>query len=197
MAAGSQRTAISRLGRSKAARSFLDIPRGAGFAARSDSGSPPRGSVIFGSFELRAIFSRAAIHGPILGVGRGRAVHAAFRGPIRAGDRSQYRSFHVTSADFVSNRFLKSSRQSPQRFAHDRLRRADWNGDRVQASRSAELVSVDRPLSDFRHSGKTTAQFTRIRLLVDWWTVRDRGNHWPLFLDAPWTERARRQRVHP
>src|SRR5436305_7140572 len=69
MAAGSQRTAISRLGRSKAARSFLDIPGGAGFAVRSDPGSPPRGAVIFGGFELRAIFSRAAIHESILGVG--------------------------------------------------------------------------------------------------------------------------------
>src|SRR2546423_15286034 len=113
MAAGSQRTAISRLGRSKAARSFLDIPRGAGFAARSDSGSPPRGAVIFGSFELRAIFSRAAIHESILGVGRGRALHDAFRGPIRPGARSQYRGFHVAYAVLVSNRFSDWTRQSP------------------------------------------------------------------------------------
>src|SRR5438552_16808606 len=157
MAAGSQRTAISRLGRSKAARSFLDIPCGAGFAVRSDSSSPPRGAVIFGGFELRAIFSRAAIHESILGVGRGLAVRAAFRGPIGAGDRSQYRSFYVASPDFVSNRFSEGSRQSPQRLAHDRLRCADWNRDRVQASRSAELVSVDRTVSDFRRSGKTMA----------------------------------------
>src|SRR5437763_12154830 len=110
MAAGSQRTAISRLGRSKAARSFLDIPGGAGFAVRSDPGSPPRGAVIFGGFELRTIFSRAAIHESILGVYGGRAVYAAFRVPIRAGDRSQYRSFHFASAEFVSNRVSEGSR---------------------------------------------------------------------------------------
>src|SRR2546429_9869872 len=105
MAAGSQRTAISRLGRPKAARSFLDIPRGAGFAVRSDPGSPPRGAVIFGGFELRAIFSRAAIHESILGVYGGRAVHAAFLGPHRAGVRSQHRRFHVYFADFFSKRY--------------------------------------------------------------------------------------------
>src|SRR5216683_991053 len=55
MAAGSQRTAISRLGRSKAARSFLDIPRGAGFAVRSDSGSPPRDAV-FSAASSCALF---------------------------------------------------------------------------------------------------------------------------------------------
>src|SRR2546430_17555369 len=105
MAAGSQRTAISRLGRPKAARSFLDIPRGAGFAVRSDPGSPPRGAVIFGGFELRAIFSRAAIHESILGVYGGRAVPAAFRGPSCGRVRSPHRSVYAAFRDFVSHSF--------------------------------------------------------------------------------------------
>src|SRR5260370_18543903 len=157
MAARSQRIAISRLGRSKAAGSFLDIPRGAGFAVRSDSDRAFRGPVIFGGVSLRTIFSRVAIHESISGVFGGRAVHAAFYRSIRSGDGCEHRAFHAATANPFSNRVSESSRQSAQRFTYARLRRADWNRDRVQASRSGELVFVDRAVSDLRCTGQTMA----------------------------------------
>src|SRR5205085_7676585 len=113
----------SRLGRSKAARDFLGLSRGAGSTARTDSRRAFGRTVIFSGFELRAVFSRAAIHESVLGVCGGRAVHLAFRGPIRAGNRSQYRNFHAASSDLVSNRVSESTRQSPQDFVDVALRR--------------------------------------------------------------------------
>ena len=90
MASRSQRIAISRLGRSKAAGNFLGLSRGAGFTARSDPSRPLGGAVVFSCFELRAVFSRAAIHEPVLGVRGSGVVCVSYRRSIRARDGSQY-----------------------------------------------------------------------------------------------------------